>query len=244
MRRVDRWLTGTQSQLLRHGTPLLIDLGFGASPATAIELHARVRQLNPRAEVLGLEISPERVQRASAFASDGLSFAVGGFELPAPRPPAAVRLFNVLRQYQEEDVPEIWAQLLDGVAPGGIVIDGTCDEIGRRAAWVTLRGSGPVSLTLSTQLASLGTPSDLAERLPKALIHRNVPGEKVHSFFQALDAAWAASSAVAPFGLRQRWRAMCAQMLRQGWPLIGGHERWRLGEITVAWEAVAPGRKD
>jgi hypothetical protein len=23
------------------------------------------------------------------------------------------------------------------------------------------------------------------------------------------------------------------------WPVTGGRERWRLGELTVAWEAVA-----
>jgi hypothetical protein len=33
-----------------------------------------------------------------------------------------------------------------------------------------------------------------------------------------------------------------ARTLREeGWPVQGGVRRWRLGELTVAWDAVAPG---
>jgi hypothetical protein len=36
MRRLDRWLTGTQAWRLRRAAdPLVVDLGYGASPATA-----------------------------------------------------------------------------------------------------------------------------------------------------------------------------------------------------------------
>jgi hypothetical protein len=31
-------------------------------------------------------------------------------------------------------------------------------------------------------------------------------------------------------------------MVRDGWPIVGGRERWRLGEVTVRWSAVDPGR--
>jgi trehalose 6-phosphate synthase len=41
------------------------------------------------------------------------------------------------------------------------------------------------------RLADLSRPSDIAERLPKVLIHRNVPGEPVHAYLAALDDAWA-----------------------------------------------------
>ena len=36
-------------------------------------------------------------------------------------------------------------------------------------------------------------PSDVAERLPKALIHRNVPGEGVHALLAEADRAWLAA---------------------------------------------------
>ena len=39
MRRVDRWLVGPQSWRLRNAAdPLVVDLGYGAKPATAVEL--------------------------------------------------------------------------------------------------------------------------------------------------------------------------------------------------------------
>lgn len=235
-------MIGTRAGTLRHGAPLVVDLGFGASPATTVEMFTRLRALNPAIRVRGLEIEPERVELARSAEREGLSFGLGGFELEVPTPPAAVRLFNVLRQYRAEDVERIWSLLTARLAPGGFVVEGTCDEVGRRATWVTLERQGPVALTLSTHLATLGAPSDLAERLPKALIHRNVPGERIHAFFQAADAAWAQSSAVAPFGLRQRWRYMAARLAEGGWTLLDDAHRWRLGELTVAWGDVAPGR--
>jgi SAM-dependent methyltransferase len=240
MRRVDRWLLASHASLLRHGSPLLVDLGFGAAPVTTVEMFERVRGLNPAARVTGLEIDPARVAEARSAARDGLDFAHGGFEVPTPQRPQVIRLFNVLRQYQEDDVAQIWGLLCSRLAPGGVVIEGTCDELGRRAAWVALDSSGPRTLTLATQLASLGAPSDLAERLPKALIHRNVPGEKVHALFKAMDAEWAASTAVAPFGLRQRWRFMARRLREGGWAVLGDDHRWRQGELTLAWDAVAP----
>ena len=57
---------------------------------------------------------------------------------------------------------------------------GTCDEIGRRSTWVALDSTGPLSLTISMRFGAFELPSDVAERLPKALIHHNVPGEKVN----------------------------------------------------------------
>ena len=39
----------------------------------------------------------------------------------------------------------------------------------------------PQTFTISLRLAGLEKPSIVAERLPKALIHRNVPGERVHA---------------------------------------------------------------
>jgi hypothetical protein len=93
---------------------------------------------------------------------------------------------------------------------------------------------GPVSLTLSLRLAGLDRPATVAERLPKALIHRNVPGEPVHAFLAALDAAWARSAGHASFGVRQRWLSTRGLGAAAGWPLLDGPSRWRLGEVTVA----------
>ena len=241
MRRVDRWLTGTQTALLRaSGDALAVDLGFGASPVTTLEMFQALRNVNPHMRVLGLEIEKDRVALAQAAAQEGLAFALGGFELNTAQRPLVVRAFNVLRQYQEDDVAAIWTRMTSRLAPGGLLIEGTCSEIGRVATWVALRQTGPESLTIAMRFGSFDVPSDAAERLPKALIHRNTPGERIYAFLQACDAAWIHAASLGSFGARQRWIHMCLQLKNGGWPILGGVSRWRLGELSVAWDAVHP----
>jgi hypothetical protein len=241
MRRLDRWLAGPQAWRLRSAAdPLVVDLGYGASPATAVELFERLAAVRPDVRVCGIEIEPDRVLAAKALERPGLSFLVGGFELPVPGRPVLVRAFNVLRQYEEADVPGIWRLVQDRLAPDGLFIDGTCDEIGRRVTWIALDAARPLTLSMSMRFGSFQLPSEVAERLPKALIHRNVPGERVHGLLQAMDKAWLESAPLASFGNRQRWTAMCRTLLDGGWPVHDGPSRWRLGELTVGWEAVAP----
>ncbi|MDQ0770579.1 hypothetical protein QF031_003328 [Pseudarthrobacter defluvii] len=241
MRRVDRWLTGPQAWRLRRAPePLVVDLGYGATPATAVELYERLAAIRPDVRVCGIEIEPERVRAALPLQRPGLTFQVGGFELPVPGRPVLVRAFNVLRQYEEADVPGIWRLVQDRLAPEGLFVDGTCDEIGRRVTWVALDRNGPLSLSISLRFGSFDLPSEVAERLPKVLIHHNVPGEPVHDFLQAMDRAWLASAPLASFGNRQRWVGMCRSLRDTGWPVQDGPGRWRLGELTVDWEAVAP----
>ena len=67
-----------------------------------------------------------------------------------------------------------------------------------------------------------------------------MPGEPVHAFLSALDDAWARRRTLAPFGARQRWLATVTAARDAGWPLLDGPARWRLGELTVAWDAVRP----
>jgi hypothetical protein len=240
LRRVDRWIVGTQASRLRDAAdPLVIDLGFGASPVTTIELAERLRGVRPDVRILGLEFDPERVRAAAAFADrPGLDFARGGFEL-AGRQPVLVRALNVLRQYEPDAVAAAWRTMTGRLAPGGLVVEGTCDEIGRRACWVALDASGPLTLTLSARVSSLNAPSELAERLPKVLIHRNVRGEPVNEFLRAFDRAWAAVSPLSSFGPRQRWVGAVQRLAEDGWPVVGSRSRWRLGEVTVRWSAVA-----
>ncbi|WP_022878952.1 trans-aconitate 2-methyltransferase [Microbacterium sp. B19] len=243
LRRVDRWIA-RHPVLRRAADPLVVDLGFGASAVTPLELHARLTRVRPDATVLGLEIDPDRVARARAQAVgvEGVSFARGGFEVPTPdgRRPAVIRAMNVLRQYDEADVADAWARMCARLAPDGILVEGTCDEIGRVVTWVEVGAdAAPRSLTVSLRLAELDDPAILAERLPKALIHRNVPGERVHDYVAALQREWNRAASVAPFGPVHRWRTAIEALAADGWP-VRGRSRWRLGEVGVDWDAVAP----
>ncbi|GAA1345572.1 class I SAM-dependent methyltransferase [Saccharothrix algeriensis] len=241
LRRVDRWVRHACRDVLEGAAdPLVVDLGYGSSPVTTVELATRLRPVNPRLRVLGLELDADRVAAGQAAADPPrLEFRRGGFEL-AGRRPVLLRAFNVLRQYTEEQAAEAWATMRGRLAPGGVLVEGTCDEIGRRCSWVALTAQGPRTLTLSCLPADLETPGDLAERLPKALIHRNVPGERVHALLAELDACWAAAATFAPFGPRARWVEAVALLARRGWPVLDGRRRWRLGEVTVPWESVRP----
>jgi len=241
LRRVDRWIA-TLPELRRTDDPLVVDLGYGASATTSLELHSRLRTVRPDVEVLGLEIDPERVRIASLSARDGVRFALGGFEVPVPdgRRPVVIRALNVLRQYDEHEVAAAWARMVARLQPEGVLVEGTCNEVGRVASWATLRPTGPVSFTVSLRLAELERPSVVAERLPKALIHRNVPGQPVHRFRTERDGAWATHAPLSAFGPTQRGVATAETMRATGWPVQGGRSRWRLGELTVDWPAVAP----
>ena len=245
LRRVDRYLI-TLPVLRAVAQPVVVDLGYGASPITAIELLQRLSKTNPEVHVLGIEIDRERVERGLEVATEKLHFALGGFEVPMPpefapgRPVDVIRCFNVLRQYEESDVPQAWSRMQSRLSENGFLVEGTCDEIGRVASWVTLTKTSIESLTISLRLTELEAPSKVAERLPKALIHHNVPGERIHEFLIAMDAAWRTHSGVGALSAVQRWQAMCRDLIAAGWPLIGDRRRWRLGELSVAWSAVAP----
>lgn len=254
LRRNDRWIAASDA-FRRAGDPLVVDLGYGASGVTAFELAARLQRVRADAEVRGLEIDPARVALATEQLDDvragrtsfphnlAVSFGRGGFEVPLPsgRRAAVIRAMNVLRQYDEADVPDAWRTMAARLSPGGLLVEGTCDEIGRIASWIDIGPDGmPVRFTISLRLAELERPSIVAERLPKALIHRNVPGERVHALLVDLDREWDRAAPLSTFGATQRFLAAVSALKDQGWPVLGGKTRWRLGELTLPWEAVTP----
>lgn len=238
LRRCDRWVAAHPSitALLRNvEEPLALDVGYGASHFTTVEWAGWLRRVNPRTRVTGLEIAPERVLPPR----DGVTFELGGFELAGYRP-QLVRAFNVLRQYDVAQVPEAWHEVTSRLAPGGFFIEGTCDELGRLSTWILLNADGPQSLTLSWDPSAVEKPSDLAERLPKALIHRNVPGEPIHDLLKEADRAWEYAAGWAPHGPRVRWRMTRQALIDAGLPLHPIRRRLRDNVLSVDWEVVAP----
>jgi hypothetical protein len=230
LRRVDNWIAyRCGDRLASSPVPLVVDLGFGASPVTTVELRSRLQ-----VPVVGLEIDPGRVTAAQPYADPpGLEFRLGGFELAGLRP-TVVRAFNVLRQYDESDVADAWRRMTAG---GAVLVEGTCDELGRIAAWVYVEAGEPRTLTLSARLSALDHPAVFAERLPKALIHHNVPGHWIHDLLRRLGHAW--DSSATPFGPRQRWLATVTLLRDEGLPVLDSPSRWRRGEITVPWGVTA-----
>ncbi|WP_231748638.1 class I SAM-dependent methyltransferase [Mycobacterium sp. M26] len=224
-----------RSALESAADPLVVDLGYGRLPVTTLEMAARLRALRPDVRVVGLEIDPQRVVPPV----DGVEFGVGGFEL-AGLHPVLVRAFNVLRQYPEEAVNQAWEVMRARLAPGGLILDGTCDELGRRCCWVLLDATGPVSLTLACDPRHIERPSDMAERLPKVLIHHNVSGQPIHALLSAADRAWATAAGHSVFGPRERWRAMITELRAAGIALEPQRRSVRDAVLTVPWESVAP----
>src|SRR3954454_16725918 len=151
LRRVDNFIAYRCGDLLRSAAePLVVDLGYGATPVTAVELRARLAAaVRVDVTVVGLEIDPVRVNDAQASADPPhLEFRRGGFELAGLRP-VVVRAFNVLRQYAEDEVAAAWRQM---TATGALLVEGTCDELGRVATWAVVEAGVPATLTLSARL--------------------------------------------------------------------------------------------
>jgi hypothetical protein len=207
-----------------------------------VELADRLAAVSPRVRVVGIEIDPDRVATAQSSATERVSFVRGGFEIPLPGGSTAniIRAFNVLRQYDESEVAAIWDRVRTRLSDNGLFIDGTCDEIGRVATWVAIGRDGPESFTVALRLTGLDLPSIAAERLIKALIHRNVPGEMIHDFLSELDRQWTIAAPLSVYSPVQRWVATVRALKDAGWPVHDSARAWRLGEITVDWDAVAP----
>lgn len=243
LRRVDRYIANLPQ--LKQAQPIVVDLGFGATPTTSIEMLQRLAKTNPEVTVVGIEIDRERVERGLPFQTKNLLFGLGGFEVPLPKPLTGkevdvIRAMNVLRQYEESEVLASWELMQSRLRDNGLIVEGTSDELGRLASWVTLSKTAPVSFTIALKLNEVERPSKVAERLPKILIHRNVEGEAIHSLLKDLDEAWFRNSSLSTFSAAQRWIATCRDLKNSGWAITNNQKRWALGELTLDFEAVAP----
>ena len=81
LRRVDAWIAATLGGALRGAAdPVVVDLGYGASPVTAVQLRARLARVRPDVRVVGVEIDPVRVAEALPAAALVHDQAGGGAE--------------------------------------------------------------------------------------------------------------------------------------------------------------------
>jgi hypothetical protein len=86
LRRIDRWMLHAVCPIIRSSQdPVVVDLGYGATPITTQEMFLRFRKhVRPDVEVVGIEIDPIQSQQAAEIIEPGLDFAYGGFEVPLP----------------------------------------------------------------------------------------------------------------------------------------------------------------
>lgn len=200
-----------------------VDLGYGAEAFTTLESAARLRKHNPNLRLLGVEIVPERVEAALPFEDALTNFRLGGFNLPlkAGEKVRAIRAFNVLRQYEEDEVADAHQLLVEQLMPDGLLIEGTSDPLGR--IWVAniLRKHGLgqqrpeiEALVFSTNFRWGFEPGMFQPVLPKNFIHRMVPGEAIFNFMEEWKAAAHETIGYKEYGLRQ-WFVASAEVLAQ-----------------------------
>lgn len=193
LRQVDVYIALQWSSVLRQKSPLVVDLGYGAQAWTALEMYDRWQTINPDVRLLGVEIDPERVAAAQTFVQPGvIDFRVGGFNLIDVlngQHAHLIRVYNVLRQYDEASVADAMAQMSRVLHPGGLLIEGTSTPTGRLVAFDVYRKVGG---SLEHQELVFGTnfrapsidPVEFQAILPKRLIH-HMEDARPSAFFEA-----------------------------------------------------------
>jgi hypothetical protein len=208
LRSLDSFLANEEAALLRRDGPApLVDLGFGERPTTTIEAMVRLRRVNPKLRMLGIEIDRARLAHAKEMCEEDETFqlALGGFDLrrdhPDWMPARLIRAMNVLRQYDVAAVVPAWQAMGRALDEGGLLVEGTSDPLGRLLVVHRLRRRGEEleseGLAFLTRPQTFTDPRDFQAVLPKSHIHHVVPGEPVHALFEAWAPAWQGTAAIA-----------------------------------------------
>jgi len=253
LRSADAFLAAYDPALLSRtdglfNNSLYVDLGYGAEPTTTLESARRLRRLNPRLPVLGVEIKQERVERALPFANNNTFFRLGGFNFPlgkwpdgTPEKVRLVRAFNVLRQYEEEEVFPAYETIMNQLLPGGLLMDGTSDPFGRIWTANLLRKSPAPNDTSGWTLEALVLGANLRldldmdafqTRLPKSFIHNMVSGHPVYDFMEAFKAAARDTRSHNVWGPRSWFMATGKSLLAQGYAIMREDKWLRRGGLV------------
>lgn len=233
LRRSDIFMLLTEGPLIRMqdepGKPsFYVDLGYGFEPFTTLETAERLRSQNPRLQVLGVEIDPERVKAAEPFADEQTFFRLGGFNLPLKEGEQVrlIRAFNVLRQYEESEWAAPIEQLGQQLIPGGMLLEGTSNPFG--SVWTAniIRRSQippyPVlheGFLFSTNFHMGFTPDLFQPVLTKNYIHRMVPGEKIYEFMERWKTACRNQAPMRTYGLRTLFCAAAGELSAAGYAI-------------------------
>lgn len=233
LRRVDIFFLLYDSGLIRRSDGLYkdayyVDLGYGFEPTTTLESAFHFRKINPSLPVLGIEIAPDRVAAAQPFEDAITKFRLGGFNFPLQvgETVRAVRAFNVLRQYDEDQVAEAHQTMGNYLLPGGLLIEGTSNPFGQLMVANVLRkkesesNANPLvyeGLLFSTNFHMGFDPSIFQPVLPKNYIHRMLPGEKIYQFMDAWKFAARQTIAYKDLGMREWFLASAGALSEKGY---------------------------
>ena len=250
LRQTDHFLMIYDPALLRQSGPsIFVDLGYGFGPVTTIETADRFHRLNPELRILGVEIDPERVAAAMPFQTSLVSFRLGGFNIPvqAGEKVRGIRAFNVLRQYNEDDVAQAWEAMGHNVIEGGLLLEGTSNPVGN--IWVSnvLRLRGGVwkqeALVFYRGLSNLALngfdPADFQPVLPKNLIHRMVPGEWVNTFFEDWKKTAQETAHQKAWGAKRWFGSSVEALAQRGYPIMLQKKYLNRGFMVVRLEESA-----
>ncbi|MCB2179845.1 hypothetical protein KQH54_01840 [bacterium] len=249
LRRVDLFIARFFPNLIKEAQDnYFVDLGFGADPTTTLESAHHLRKLNPTLPILGVELDPERVAAAKPYEDPLTQFKVGGFNIPLPsnRQACLIRAFNVLRQYEQDQVGSSYAEMEKALMPGGIIIEGTSDPFGR--IWTAnliqkTDGAGLVYLgiTFSTNFRWGFSPSLFPPVLPKNLIHKMIAGEEINQFFTDWEASTVNTIAHKAYGIRQWFVESGNALAEMGYQIDTRKKMLKSGFLTwksppLTWE--------
>ena len=249
LRRADIFMLMYAGDLIRrrdglYRRALYVDIGYGAEAFTTLESAGRFRDQNQDMPVLGVEIDPNRVAAAQPYEDENTFFRLGGFNLPllADETVRLMRAFNVLRQYEEREVVAAHQLMGNYLLPGGLLIEGTSDPLGR--IWVAnlirRNETGLVmeGLLFSTNFRWGFEPAIFQPVLPKNFIHHMVPGEMIYDVMEAWKNAARLTIALKPLGLRQWFAASAAALAAEGY-LIDLRRQY-LQKGFLLWKRSAP----
>ena len=231
LRRVDNFILLYEPSLLSRmdgwfAHSIFVDLGYGFDARTTRESASRFRRVNPELKILGVEIDKERVEAALPFADGKTFFRLGGFNLPLQEGEHVrlIRVFNVLRQYEEKDFAPAYERLAGYVLPGGLMIEGTSTPYGQLWAANVVRKEETrdwrfEALVFSTNFRLGFDVEEFQTVLPKNLIHRVVKGEPIYDFFEAWKKSAKETSHAKIFGARQWFIAAAESLAEKGFKI-------------------------
>ena len=254
LRRVDRWIA-RHPALRRAADPLVVDLGFGASAVTALELHARLARARPDVEVARPRDRSRAASRGPRSARRGArgcdvvragrarvvrARRVRGADARGRRP-AVIRAMNVLRQYDEAEVRRRVATDVRAARAGRPARRGHV----RRARAHRARGSRSGRMPRPGRSRSrCGSPGWSIRRSRRSGCRRRSSTGTCPA--SACTRSWSRSTTSGSARPVCRRSVRCSAgrralaALRTPAGRVQERARWRLGELTVPWSAVAP----